>query len=326
MPVIRYSQAIRDAIAEEMRRDKDIFVMGEDVETMGGVFGCTKGILEEFGHDRIRNTPISEAVIIGAGVGGALTGTRMLVEMQYVDFILHAMDQTINQAAKVRYMTGGKAILPLVIRAQQGSGRGNGAQHSQNLEAIFCHMPGLKVVMPSNPYDAKGLLKTAVRDNNPIMFFEHKVLYNTTGEVPDGEYTIPFGKADIKRVGKDVTIVATSWMVLKAMEAAGILEAEGIDAEIIDPRTLVPLDKDTIISSVKKTGRAVIVHESHGVCGIGAEIAFVINELAFDWLDAPVKRITSAQAPIPYSRKLEQLTIPSTEKIVSGVKEVLNRS
>jgi len=323
MAVIRYSQAIRDAIAEEMRRDKDTFVMGEDVETMGGIFACTKGILEEFGHDRIRNTPISEAIIVGAGVGGALTGTKMLVEIQYVDFILHAMDQVINQAAKVRYMTGGKAQVPLVIRAQQGSGRGNGAQHSQNLEAIFCHMPGLKVVMPSNPYDAKGLLKTAIRDNNPVMFFEHKVLYNTTGEVPDGQYTIPFGKADIKREGKDVTIVATSWMVLKAMEAAKMLEEQGIDAEVIDPRTLVPLDKDTIVNSVKKTGRVVIVHEAHGVCGIGAEIAFVISELAFDYLDAPIKRVTSAQTPTPYSKKLEQLTVPSPERITAAVKEVL---
>ena len=323
MTVIKYSQAIRDAIAEEMRRDQNVFVMGQDVETMGGVFGCTKGILEEFGHDRIRNTPISEAVIIGAGVGGALTGTRMLVEMQYVDFILHAMDQTINQAAKVRYMTGGKAIVPLVIRAQQGSGRGNGAQHSQNLEALFCHMPGLKVVMPSTPYDAKGLLKTAVRDNNPILFFEHKVLYNTKGEVPDNDYTIPFGKADIKREGKDVTIIATSWMVLRALEAAEILGKQGIDAEIIDPRTLVPLDKETIINSVKKTGRAVIVHEAHEVCGIGAEIAFIIMELAIDWLDAPIKRVTSAQTPIPYSSKLEKLTIPSVDRIVDAVKEVM---
>lgn len=323
MTVIKYSQAIRDAIAEEMRKDNHVFVMGQDVETMGGVFGCTKGILEEFGHDRIRNTPISEAIIIGAGVGGALTGTRMLVEMQYVDFILHAMDQTINQAAKVRYMTGGKAIVPLVIRAQQGSGRGNGAQHSQNLEALFCHMPGLKVVMPSTPYDAKGLLKTAVRDNNPVLFFEHKVLYNTKGEVPDIEYTIPFGKADIKRTGKDVTVIATSWMVIKALEAAEVLWEQGIDAEIIDPRTLVPLDKETIINSVKKTGRVVIVHESHEVCGIGAEIAFIIQELAMDWLDAPVKRVTSAQTPIPYSKILEQLTIPSVDRIVNAVKEVM---
>jgi pyruvate/2-oxoglutarate/acetoin dehydrogenase E1 component len=323
MAVIRYSKAIRDAIAEEMRRDKDVFVMGEDVETMGGVFGCTKGILEEFGHDRIRNTPISEAIIVGAGLGGALTGTKMLVEIQYVDFIFHAMDQVLNQAAKVRYMTGGKAIVPLVIRTQQGSGRGNGAQHSQNLEAIFCHMPGLKVVMPSNPYDAKGLLKTAVRDNNPIIFLEHKVLYNTSGEVPEDEYLIPFGKAEVKRKGKDVTIVATSLMVLRAIEAAKMLEDQGIDAEVIDPRTLVPLDKDTIVNSVKKTNRVVIVTESYGVCGIGSEIAFVISDLAFDYLDAPVMRVTSAQTPMPYSKKLEQLTLPSAEKIVAAVKKVM---
>jgi len=323
MSVIRYSQAIRDAIAEEMRSDNTVFVMGEDVETMGGVFGCTKGILDEFGHDRIRNTPISEAAIIGAGVGAAITGTRMVVEMQYVDFILCAMDQAINQAAKIRYMSGGKATVPLVIRAQQGSGRGNGAQHSQNLEAIFCHMPGLKVVMPSTPYDAKGLLKTAIRDNNPVIFFEHKVLYNTKGEVPDEEYTIPFGKADIKRKGKDVTIIATSWMVLKVLEAANGLLEKGIDAEVIDLRTLVPLDKETIISSVKKTGRAVVVHEAHEVCGIGAEIAYVISDMAFKYLDAPVKRVTTRQGPVPYSRKLEQLTIPSEERIIDAVKEVL---
>jgi len=323
MAVIRYSQAIRDALAEEMRIDKDIFIMGEDVETMGGVFGCTKGLLGEFGHDRIRNTPVSEAIIIGAGLGGALTGAKMVVEMQYVDFIFHAMDQTINQAAKVRYMTGGKAEAPLVIRAQQGSGRGNGAQHSQNLEAIFCHMPGLKVVMPSNPYDAKGLLKSAIRDNNPVMFFEHKVLYNTTGEVPEGDYTVPFGRAAVKREGRHATVIATSWMVLKALEAAKILEEEGIDTEVIDPRTLVPLDIETILASVKKTGRAVVVHEAHETCGIGAEIGFLISERAFAWLDAPVKRVTSAQTPVPYSRKLEQLTVPSPERIAAAVKESL---
>ena len=323
MGEIKYSQAVRDAIAEEMRRDNTVFVMGQDVETMGGVFGCTKGILQEFGHDRIRNTPISEAVIIGAGVGAAVTGTKMVVEMQYVDFTLCAMDQVINQAAKIRYMSGGKAVVPLVIRAQQGSGRGNGAQHSQNLEAIFCHMPGLKVVMPSTPYDAKGLLKAAIRDNNPIMFFEHKVLYNTKGEVPEEEYIVPFGKADIKRKGKDVTLIATSWMVLKALEAAKRLESEGIDVEVIDPRTLVPLDKETIIDSVIKTGRAVVVHEAHEMCGIGAEIAFIINEMAFKYLDAPVKRVTSRQGPVPYSRKLEQLTVPSEERIMEAVREVL---
>jgi len=323
MSVIKYSQAVRDAIAEEMRKDGNIFVMGEDVEQMGGVFGCTKGIYQEFGHDRIRNTPISEAAFVGAGLGAAITGTRVIVEMQYVDFIFCAMDQLLNQTAKIRYMSGGKVKVPLTIRTQQGSGRGNGAQHSQSLEAIFCHIPGLKVVMPATPYDAKGLLKTAIRDDNPVMFCEHKVLYNTAGEVPEEEYAIPFGAADIKRRGRDVTVIATSWMVLKALEAAKRLEREGIDAEVIDPRTLVPLDKETIITSVKKTGRAVVVHEAHEMCGIGAEIAYMISDLAFMYLDAPVKRVTSRQAPVPYSRKLEQLTIPSEDRIIEAVKSVL---
>lgn len=325
MSVIKYSQAVRDAIVEEMRRDDNIFVMGEDVEHLGGVFGCTKGVYQEFGHDRIRNTPISEAAFVGAGLGAAITGTRVIVEMQYVDFIFCAMDQLLNQTAKIRYMSGGKVKVPLTIRTQQGSGRGNGAQHSQNLEAIFCHIPGLKVVMPATPYDAKGLLKTAVRDDNPVVFCEHKVLYNTTGEVPEEEYSIPFGVADIKRKGSDVTIIATSWMVLKALEAAKRLEHAGIDAEVIDPRTLVPLDKETIIDSVKKTGRAVVVHEAHEVCGIGAELAFIIQETAFKYLDAPVKRVTSRQAPVPYSRTLEQLTIPSEDRIIETVKAVLYR-
>ncbi len=323
MPTIKYSQAIRDALAEEMRRDPNTFLMGEDVETMGGVFGCTKGLLKEFGHDRIRNTPISEAGFLGAGLGAAITGTRTIVEMQYVDFIFHAMDQLFNQTAKARYMSGGKAVVPYTIRVQQGSGRGNGAQHSQNLEALFCHIPGLKVVIPSTPYDAKGLLKSSIRDNNPVVFCEHKVLYNTSGEVPDSEYTVPIGTADCKREGKDATIIATSWMVLKALEAARILSKEGIEAEVIDPRTLVPLDIETIIRSVKKTGRLVIVHEAHEFCGTAAEIAFQISQEAFAYLDAPPARVTSCQAPIPYSRKLEQLTVPSPERIASAVKKVL---
>jgi pyruvate dehydrogenase E1 component beta subunit len=318
-----YVKAIKDALAEEMRRDDRVFVMGEDVETMGGVFGCTKGLLSEFGHDRIRNTPISEAAFTGAGLGAALTGMRPVVEIQYVDFILCAMDQVINQIAKYRYASGGYAGVPLVIRAQQGSGRGNGVQHSQNLETLFCHFPGLKVVMPSTPYDAKGLLKTAIRDNNPVMFFEHKLLYQTRGEIPDEEYLIPFGKADIKRPGKDATIIATSWMVLKALEAAEELAKQNIDAEVIDPRTLVPLDEKTILESVKKTGRAVVVHESHEVCGTGAEIAYIIHDKAFDYLDAPVKRVAAYQVPVPYSKKLEVMLIPSTERIINTVREVL---
>lgn len=320
---MNYVRAVREAMAEEMRLDPAVFIMGEDVETMGGVFGCTKGLLAEFGHDRIRNTPISEAAFVGAGLGAALTGMVPVVEVQYVDFILCAMDQVINQIAKFRYASGGSAGAPLTIRAQQGSGRGNGVQHSQNLEAIFCHMPGLKVVMASTPYDAKGLLKTAIRDPDPVLFFEHKMLYPTKGEVPEGEYTLPFGVADVKREGSDVTLIATSWMVLRALEAADRLAEQGVSAEVIDPRTLVPLDEDTIIESVKKTGRAVVIHESHAMCGIGAELAYIIGEKAFDYLDAPIKRVTAYQTPIPYSRKLEQLTVPSTERIVEAAREVL---
>ena len=310
-------------MAEEMRREDSVFIMGEDVETMGGVFGCTKGILAEFGHDRIRNTPISEAAFVGAGLGAALTGMRPIVEVQYVDFILCAMDQVINQIAKYRYASGGNACVPLTIRAQQGSGRGNGVQHSQNLETIFCHIPGLKVVLASTPYDAKGLLKTAIRDNDPVMFFEHKMLYQTYSDVPEDEYAIPFGVADIKRKGENVTIIATSWMVLRALEAAEELAKQGISAEVIDPRTLVPLDEDTIIESVKKTGRVVIVHESHAMCGIGAELSYIITDKAFDYLDAPVKRVAAYQTPIPYSRVLEQRTVPSVDRIMDAAREVL---
>jgi len=320
---INYVRAVRDAMAEEMRRDDSVFLMGEDVETMGGVFGCTKGILAEFGHDRIRNTPISEAAFVGAGLGAALTGMRPIVEVQYVDFILCAMDQVINQIAKYRYASGGNACVPLTIRAQQGSGRGNGVQHSQNLETIFCHIPGLKVVLASTPYDAKGLLKTAIRDNDPVMFFEHKMLYQTYSDVPEDEYIIPFGVADIKRKGENVTIIATSWMVLRALEAAEELAKQGISAEVIDPRTLVPLDEDTIIKSVKKTGRVVVVHESHAMCGIGAELSYIITEKAFDYLDAPVKRVATYQTPIPYSRVLEQRTVPSVDRIIDAAREVV---
>jgi pyruvate dehydrogenase E1 component beta subunit len=321
--IINCVRAIKDALAEEMRRDAGIFVMGEDVETMGGVFGCTKGLLAEFGHDRIRNTPISEAAFTGAGLGAALTGLRPVIELQYADFILCAMDQVINQIAKYRYASGGKAKVPLVIRAQQGSGRGNGVQHSQSLETLFCHFPGLKVVMPSTPYDTKGLLKTAIRDDNPVMFFEHKLLYQVKGEVPEEEYCVPFGRADIKKPGKDVTIIAVSWMVNKALAAAEELLKMGIDAEIMAPRTLVPLDEDTILESVRKTGRVVIVHESHEFCGIGSELAYRINDKAFDYLDAPVQRVCGLQVPVPYSRVLENKMIPSETRIISAVRKVL---
>lgn len=323
--MIKYSTAIRDAIAEEMRRDPTVFVMGEDVASFGGVFGCTKDIFEEFGFNRIRNTPISEAAIMGAGLGAAITGARMIVEMQYVDFIMCAMDQLVNQTAKIRYMSGGRVKVPLTIRVQQGCGRGNGAQHAQNFETIFAHVPGLKVVCPATPADAKGLLKTAIRDDNPVVFCEHKMLYAVRGEVPDGDICIPFGKAEIRRNGKDATVVATSYMVQRALDAAGLLEKEGIDCEVIDPRTLVPLDINTIVDSVKKTGRLVIVHEVNEFCGFGAEIAFEVQEKAFCYLDAPIARVCTAQVPMPYSRKLENANVPDANRIAAAVRGVLYR-
>ena len=323
MAMIKYATAIRDAIAEEMRRDPAIFVMGEDVAKFGGVFGCTAGIPEEFGPNRIRSTPISEAAFVGAGLGAAITGTRTIVELQYVDFIFCAMDQLANQTAKIHYMSNGAVTVPYTIRVQQGCGRGNGAQHAQNLESLFAHIPGLKVVCPSNAYDAKGLLKTAIRDDNPVVFCEHKMLYAQRGEVPEKEYLIPFGQADIKHAGKDVTIVASSFMVGKAMEAAALLEGDGIGAEVIDLRTIVPLDLETITSSVKKTGRLVIVHEANEFCGFGAEIAFAVQNTAFQYLDAPIERVCTPHVPIPYARNLENEVVPSPEKIAKAARRIL---
>ena len=324
MAIIKYATAIRDAIAEEMRRDPMVFLMGEDVESFGGVFGCTKGIPEEFGHDRIRNTPISEAAFVGAGLGAAVTGTRAIVELQYVDFILCAMDQLINQTAKIHYMSNGKVKVPYTIRVQQGCGRGNGAQHAQNFESLFANVPGLKVVCPATPADAKGLLKTAIRDDNPVVFCEHKMLYAVRGEVPESaDFTVPFGVANVARKGSDVTIVATSYMVQRALDAAAMLEKEGVSAEVIDPRTLVPLDIDTITESVKKTGRLVIVHETNEFCGFGAEIAFEVQNAVFKYLDAPIERVTTAQIPMPYARNLENANVPDAARIAAKAKKTL---
>ena len=326
MSVKKYAVAIRDVLAEEMRKDGKVFVMGEDIAKQGGIFGCTRGLLEEFGAERIRNTPISEAGFIGAGIGAALTGMRPVVELMYMDFTYVAMDMILNQAAKIRYMYGGKASLPLVIRGQQGIGRGNGATHSQSVEAFFVHIPGLKVVMPSTPADAAGLLRTAMRDDNPVMFFEHKALYAESGEVPDDpEFSIPFGQAAIRRNGSDVTIIATSLMVARALAAADKLSAEGVDAEVIDPRTLVPLDLDTMVASAKKTGRVVVVHEAHRTGGIGAEIASGITEAAFKYLDAPVARLGAKSCPLPFSLVLENAVIPSVDDIVASAKAVCYR-
>ena len=324
MRTITQREALKEAIKEEMEKDKNVFVMGEDIAEHGGVYGVTEGLLEEFGPDRIRNTPISEAALIGSALGAAITGMRPIAELMYIDFATVGMDQIVNQVAKIRYMFGGKVEVPLVIRAQGGGGRGSAAQHSQSLEAWFMHVPGLKVVMPSTPYDAKGLLKTAIRDNNPVMFVEQKMAYNFKGEVPEEEYTLPFGKADIKRKGKDVTIVANSYMLPRAIKAAQeIEEEEGINAEVIDPLTLVPFDEETIVKSVAKTGRLVVVHEAVKRCGFGAEIAAKIMESdSFYYLDAPLQRVAGVETPIPYNEKLENYGMPDVENIKEALKKV----
>jgi pyruvate/2-oxoglutarate/acetoin dehydrogenase E1 component len=326
MSIKTYARAIKDVIAEEMRKDENIFIMGEDVAEQGGIFGCTQGLVDEFGKGRVRNTPISEAGFIGAGLGAACAGMRPIVELMYMDFTFVSMDQILNQVAKTRYVFGGKARIPLVIRGQQGTGRGNAATHSQSVEAIFMHIPGVKVAMPSTPADAAGLLRTAIRDDNPVMFFEHKALYASKGEVPDDpEFAVPFGKSAIVREGKDATIIGTHLYVGKALSAAEKLKAEGIDVEVIDPRTLVPLDTGTIINSVKKTGKAVVVHEAHRTCGVGAEIASTIMEEAFKYLDAPVLRLGAKQCPLPFNLGLENAVIPQEEDIIKAVKSVLYR-
>lgn len=320
-----YAQAIKDTTAEEMRRDERVFVMGEDVEVLGGIFGCTRGLADEFGAERVRNTPISEAGFIGAGLGAACCGMRPIAELMYMDFAMVALDQIVNQVAKTRYIFGGKAKIPLVIRGQQGVGRGNAATHSQSVEVLFTHFPGLKVVMPSTPADAAGLLRTAIRDDNPVVFIEHKALYVTKGEVPDDpDFMIPFGKAKIVREGTDATVVATHTYVQKAVYMADRLYKDhGISVEVIDPRTLVPFDKETVINSVKKTGRAVVVHEAHKVCGIGAEIASVIQEEAFPYLDAPVIRLGAKQCPLPFNLGLENAVVPQPQDIYDAVMKTL---
>lgn len=321
---ISYLEAVREAMSQEMRENQDVFILGEDIGVYGGAFGVTRGMIEEFGRERVRNTPISEAAIAGGAVGAALTGMRPILELQFSDFITIAMDQLVNQAAKTRYMFGGKGKVPLVVRTPAGSGTGAAAQHSQSLEAWMAHIPGLKVVQPSTAYDAKGLLKAAMDDDNPVIFYEHKLLYKTIGEVPEEQYSIPLGKADVKRSGKDVTIVATAIMVHKALEAAKELEAEGIDVEIIDPRTLVPLDEETIIESVKKTGKCIVVHEAVKRGGYGGEIASMIAESeAFDYLDAPIKRLGGLAVPIPYNPTLEKAVIPQVPDIIEAAKELV---
>jgi pyruvate/2-oxoglutarate/acetoin dehydrogenase E1 component len=323
---ITLGQAIREALAEEMRRDPRVFIMGEDVAEAGTAFKVLTGLVEEFGTSRVIDTPISEAGITGLGVGGAMTGMRPIVDIMFGDFLTLAMDQIVNQAAKVHYMSGGKLKVPLVVRTTLGATRRTAAQHSQSLHAWVSHVPGLKVVLPSTPYDAKGLLKTAIRDDNPVIFFEDKMMYQLKGLVPEGDYTIPFGVADIKRPGTDITIVATSSMVQIALEAAALLEKIDISAEVIDPRTTFPLDKVTLIESAKKTSRAIVVDEGYERYGVTAEIAAVIAEGAFYYLDAPVKRMGAMDVPVPFSPVLEDMTVPTATKVTELAKTLCGRA
>ncbi|MEM1586980.1 MAG: alpha-ketoacid dehydrogenase subunit beta [Candidatus Bathyarchaeia archaeon] len=328
MREITYVEALNEALKEEMRRDERVIVMGEDVQLgysgRGGLFLVTADLMREFGPERVRDTPISEEGFVGAAIGAAITGLKPVVEIMYADFLLCCMNQIVNVAAKLRYSTGGQLKVPIVIRTMIGQGRGVGSDHSQVPIAWFMNIPGLKVVVPSTPYDAKGLLKSAIRDESPIMFFESFLLYRTKGFVPTEEYTVPLGEADVKRKGTDITIVAISTMVPRALLAAKKLKEEfNIDAEIIDPRTLVPLDKKTIINSVMKTNRLIIVESGVKTCGIGAEIASIVAEEAFDYLDAPIKRVAAPHIPAPASPALEQLTIPSENDIIRAVREIL---
>ena len=324
MRKITYREALRETLREEMRRDPTVFLLGEDIgKFWGGAFKVTEGLAEEFGDERVRDTPISESAIIGTGVGAAITGMRPVAEIMFGDLTALAMDQIANQAAKICYMFGGQAKCPLVIRTPFGAGVNIASHHSQSLEAWFMHVPGLFVAMPSTPYDAKGLLKTAIRGNNPVFFCEHKLLYPVEGEVPEEEYTIPFGVADVKREGSDVSVVATSYMVHKALRTAEALKKEGLSVEVIDPRTLTPLDRQAIVKSVKKTGRIVIVSEDCRTAGVAAEIAAVVAEEALDYLDAPVKRVCELDTPIPFSPPLEQYVIPDEKRIAKAIKDVM---
>ncbi|MFB5196272.1 alpha-ketoacid dehydrogenase subunit beta [Neobacillus sp. KR4-4] len=326
MREISYSEAIREAMSQTMQNDQDVFIMGEDIGVYGGAFGITSGMIEEFGPERVRITPISEAAISGCAVGAAMTGMRPILEIQFSDFIMIALDNIVNQAAKNRYMFGGKAKVPVVVRLPAGSGAGFAAQHSQSLEAWMTHVPGLKVVQPSNAYDAKGLMKAAIKDDNPVLFYEHKLLYPVKGEVPEEDYEIPLGKADIKKEGKDITIVATAIMVNKALEAAAELEKEGISVEVVDPRTLVPLDTETILESVKKTSRVLVVYEAVKRSGYGAEIASMIAESdAFDYLDAPIRRLGGVETPIPYNPELEKAAVPQVNNIIEECRKLMNK-
>ena len=320
---LTFSEALREAMAEEMGRDSSVFLMGEDVGVFGGVFGVSAGLYEEFGEGRVRDTPISEQAIVGAGLGAALVGMRPIVEIMFADFATVAMDQLVNQAAKARYMSGGKAKVPLTMRIVNGAPGSAAAQHSQSPESWFMNVPGLKIAIPATPYDAKGLLKSAVRGEDPVLFFEHKLLYAVKGEVPEEDYVVPFGQAAVRREGSDATVIAIGGVLPKVMQAAAQLADNGISVEVIDPRTLVPLDTTTMIESVKKTHRVVIVHEAHRRAGPGAEIAANLAEAAIAYLDAPILRVATKNVPFPYNPELESFILPSVAEIVAAVENVV---
>jgi len=322
---LTFAQAVREALAEEMRRDTSVCIFGEDVAEAGTPFKVLSGLVEEFGSERVIDTPISEAGFTGIGVGAAMAGLRPVVDIMFGDFLTLTMDQMVNQAAKVHYMSGGRWKVPMVVRTTLGATRRSAAQHSQSLHAWFSHVPGLKVVLPSTPYDAKGLLKTAIRDENPVVFFEDKMMYKLKGPVPADDYTIPFGVADVKREGEDITLVATSSMVQVALGAAILLEKEGISAEVVDPRTTWPLDEKTIIESVKKTSRVIVLDEGYGRYGVASELAAVIAEGAFYDLDAPVRRMGAMHVPIPFSPPLEDVTVPTEESVVEAARQLCGK-
>jgi pyruvate/2-oxoglutarate/acetoin dehydrogenase E1 component len=326
VPSLTYREAVRDAMSEAMRRDDDVFIMGEDIAEMGGSMGVTQGMLEEFGSERVRNTPISEMAIVGAGVGAAIAGMRPIVEVMYQDFLTLAMEQLVSQAAKHRYMSGGQVKVPLTVRTQGGAGWSPGAQHAQQLEAWFVHVPGLKVVFGSTPEDVRGLLWSAIYDDNPVVFFEHRTLYGIKGDVPDEIEPIELGKARVHREGDDVTVVATGRLVHEALGAAQEAEEAGISVEVVDPRTLQPLDEETIVSSVQKTNRCVVAHEAIVRMGFGAEIAALVQEKAFDYLDAPVERVGAKFAPLPFAPVMEQYVVPHQQDVLAAIKRTVERS
>jgi pyruvate dehydrogenase E1 component beta subunit len=323
---ISLAQAVNEALAEELRRDPSVFLIGEDVAEAGTPFKVTSGLVEEFGPERVLDSPISEAGITGIGLGAAMTGMRPVVDIMFGDFLTLAMDQLANQAAKAHYMSGGRLKAPLTVRTTLGATRRSAAQHSQSLHAWVSHVPGLKVALPATPYDAKGLLKTAIRDDSPVVFFEDKMMFAVKGPVPDDEYTIPFGVADVKREGEDLTLVATSSMVYVALEAADRLAEEGVSAEVVDPRTLVPLDRETLVASAKKTGRVIVVDEGHRSYGASAELAATVAEEAFYWLDAPVRRAGAMDVPVPFSPVLEDQTVPTPDTLVELSRSLVGKA